>query len=131
MNRIPLLAAAVVALNLAVAAVHGLSHAHAEVLLEPWQMAFVQVTVFALPVLAAILYWTPFRRPGALVLAATMLASLVFGLYFHFVADTSDHVSHRDSTGPGLLFVVTAVLLVPAEALGAWFGGWSWLRLGK
>src|SRR5262245_55833061 len=131
MNRIPLMATAVVALNIVVATIHGLSHSHAEVLLEPWQMAFVVLTVYALPILAVVLYWAPTRRTGAALLAATMLASLLFGLYFHFVADTPDHVSHRDSTGTGALFVVTAVLLVPAEALGVWFGIWGWLRLGK
>ena len=129
MNRIALAAAAVVALNLAVATVHGLAHARAGVSLEPWQMAFVQVTVYALPLLSAALYWTPLRRLAAALLAATMLASLVFGVWFHFVADTPDHVSHRSADGPGALFVVTAALLVPAELLGAAFGAWSWRRL--
>ena len=128
MNRTALQATAVVALNLAVATAHGLSHSHAQVPLEPWQTAFVAVTVYALPVLAAILYWTPLRRAGAVLLAATMLASMLFGLYFHFVADTPDHVSHRDSGGAGMLFTVTAVLLVPAEALGAWFVAWTFRR---
>jgi hypothetical protein len=128
MNRTALLAAAVVALNLGIAAVHGLSHSHAGVPLEPWQTAFVRVAVVALPVLAAVLYWTPLRRAGAGLLAAAMLASLLFGLYFHFVADTPDHVSHRDASAAGVLFLATAVLLVPAEALGVWFGVWSWSR---
>ena len=93
-------------------------------------MAFVQLTVYALPVLAAALYWTPLRRAGAAVLAATMVASLLFGLYFHFVADTADHVARREHSMSGLLFIVTAALLVPAEALGAWFGMRSWSREG-
>jgi hypothetical protein len=129
MNRMALAATAVVALNLAVAIVHGLSHARADVPLEPWQMAFVQVTVFALPLLSAVLYWTPLRRLAAALLASTMLASLLFGVWFHFIADTPDHVSHRSADGPGTLFVVTAALLVPAEMLGAAFGAWSWRRL--
>ena len=128
MNRIPLTATVVVALNLVIATVHGLSHARAEVLLEPWQMAFVVLTVYALPVLAVVLYWAPTRRTGAALLAGTMLASLLFGLYFHFVADTPDHVSHRDPGRAGMLFLVTAVLLVPAEALGAWSGAWAFRR---
>jgi len=128
MNRTALLATTVVALNLAIATAHGLTHSHTHVPLEPWQMAFVQVTVYALPILAAILYWTPLRRAGAALLAATMLASLLFGLYFHFVADTSDHVAHRDHSTAGVLFIGTAVLLVPAEALGVWYGAWTWRR---
>src|SRR5258708_771537 len=110
MNRIAFAATAVVALNLVVATVHGLSHSHAEVPLGPWQMAFVQVTVYALPLLAGALYWSPLRQAGALLLAATMLASLLFGVFFHFVAETADHVAHRDGGGAGMLFIVTAAL---------------------
>lgn len=129
MNRYALLATAVVAFNLIVATLHGLTHAHAEVPLEPLQAVFVQTTVYALPLLAVLLFWTPLRRAGAALLALSMLAALLFGLYFHFVADTYDHVSHRDGTGIGVAFVLTAVLLIPAEAAGAWFGAWSWQGL--
>lgn len=129
MNRIAWFATAVVALNLVIATIHGLAHSHAQVGLEPWQLAFVQVTVYALPILAAILYWTPQRRVGAALLAATMLAALLFGIYFHFIAETTDHVAYRDASGAGMLFIVTAVLLVPAEGFGVWFGARTWSRL--
>lgn len=124
MKRLALLATAVVALNLVVASAHGLSHSQAHVPLQAWQLALVQLTVYAVSILAAVLYRTPRRRLGA-VLAGTMLASLLFGLYFHFVADTSDHVSLRANSAAGVLFVVTALFLVPAESLGFWFGVWS------
>jgi hypothetical protein len=87
--------------------------------------------VYAGPVLAAVLYWTPFRRLAAALLAASMAAALVFGIYFHFVAESPDHVSHRLSDGGGMLFVVTAVLLIPAEAVGTVFAIWSWRRLRR
>jgi hypothetical protein len=131
MNRIALAASAVVALNLLVATAHGLSHAEAGVPLESWQHTFVLVVVYAFPILAAVLYWTSWRRVGAVLLIVAMLAGTVFGIYFHFVADTVDHVAHRSSDGSGTLFVVTAGLLVPAGLLGAGFGGWSWYHLGK
>jgi hypothetical protein len=131
MNRIALAATVVVILNLLVATAHGLSHAEAGVPLEPWQHAFVRVVVYASPILAAMLYWTTWRRFGVVLLIVAMLAGTVFGIYFHFVADTIDHVAQRSSDGSGTLFVVTAVLLVPANALGAAFGVWSWYRLGK
>ena len=117
MNRTAVVATAVILLNLLVATAHGWTHSEAHVPLEPWQRTFVQIAVYALPVLAAVLYWTPFRRAAAVLLTGSMLAALAFGVVYHFVADTVDHVAHRS---PGeSLFVVTAVLLVPAEALGA------------
>ena len=61
MNRMAVAATAVVLLNLLIATIHGLSHVHAGVPLEPWQHAFVQVTVYAIPLLSAVLYWTPPR----------------------------------------------------------------------
>jgi hypothetical protein len=131
MNRTALAATAVVALNLVVATVHGASHGRAEVPLEPWQHAFVLVVVYALPVLAAVLYWTPLRRPAAVVLGASMLAGTVFGVYFHFGADTVDHVSHRSPGGDGTLFVVSAILLVPAGVLGTVFAAGSWNQLRR
>ena len=131
MNRTAGAATAVVLGNLLIATAHGLSHARAGVPLEPWQHAFVLAAVYALPLLAAALYWTPLRRPAAALLAGSMLAGTAFGVYYHFVADSADHVAHRSADGGGVLFAVTAGLLVPAGALGAGFGAWSWHRLGR
>ncbi len=55
-----------------------------------------------------------------------MIGSLGFGVYFHFIAVSNDHVSHLPEGDARGLFVVTAVLLVVVEAAGAAFGGWSW-----
>jgi Na+(H+)/acetate symporter ActP len=129
MTRMQKSATAIVALNLLANAAHGLSHARSEVPLDAWQKTFVAVVVFLLPVLALALYWTPFPRAGALLLAASMLGSLVFGVYFHFIAETSDHVSHRQADLDGRFFVITAGLLIPAALVGTVFGWWSWRRL--
>ena len=124
-------ATVVVLLNLAIAHAHGLSHARFEVPLEPWQIAFVQAVVFVAPLVAAVLFWTRLRRAAAALLGSAMLAGMVFGVDFQFVADMPDHMCYRTSHGGGTLFVVTAALLVPAGAIGAAFGAWSWRRLGR
>lgn len=128
MNRTAIAATAIVALNLAIATAHGRSHAEAHVPLEPWQHTFVLAAVCAVPVLAAVLYWTPLRKLAAALLGSSMLAATVFGVYFHFVADTVDHVSHRSHDDAGTVFTVTAALLVPAGLVGTAFAAWSWSR---
>jgi hypothetical protein len=130
-RRIAVTATAIVLLNLMVAQVHGLSHVWSAVMLEPWQRTFIIAVVCAAPLLAAVLYWTRLRRTAAVLLTAAMLAGMVFGVYFHFVADSTDHVAHRPHDASGALFVGTAALLVPTALLGVAFGAWSWRQLGK
>jgi hypothetical protein len=62
------------------------------------------------------------ERAGAALLLASMLGSFAFGLYYHFVADTIDHVAHVARLQPAFwsaTFQVTAYLLAISEASGA------------
>jgi hypothetical protein len=55
-----------------------------------------------------------------------MLGSFVFGLYYHFVADTIDHVAHVARLQPAFwsaMFQVTAHLLAVSEVVGAALAG--------
>lgn len=71
----------VVAVSAAVNAAHTASHAGQRVVSLPtWQLTYIAVVVYAAPVVAAVLLWTRFRRPGAWLLAASMAGSLAFGL---------------------------------------------------
>src|SRR5262245_41992637 len=108
MNRLAWAAAAVVIFNLVVNSLHGASHERTHVGLTAWQLAFVVTTVYVLPIAAAALYWTPLRQTGAMLLAASLVAAVLFGVYFHFIADTSDHVSHQHADADGRMFVATA-----------------------
>jgi hypothetical protein len=131
MNRMVAVATLFVIVHHLVAFVHGAAHQQLDVGLDPWQQVFVWVVIIILPIVSLILYWTPFKQAAAVTLSSSMLAGLLFGVYFHFVASTPDHVSHLpDAEGRGL-FVATAVLLVPIEGLAAAFGLWSWLKLRK
>jgi hypothetical protein len=115
----------------AIAIVHGAAHEQLSVGLEPWQQAFVWLVITLLPVVFVLLYWTRFCAAAALLLFASMSGALLFGVYFHFIASTPDHVSHLpDAAGRGQ-FIITALLLVPSEAITAAFGFWSWTRLRK
>jgi Na+/proline symporter len=131
MNRLAAVATLVVIVHHGIAFVHGAAHEQLAVGLDAWQQVFVWVVITILPIVSLILYWTRFKQAAALILFSSMLAGLLFGVYFHFIASTPDHVSHLpDAEGRGL-FVATAVLLVPFEGLAAAFGLWSWLKFRK
>ena len=51
---------------------------------------------------------------------------MLFGLYFHFIAVSNDHVRHLPEGDTRGLFVATAILLLPVDSIGAAFGFWNW-----
>lgn len=51
-----------------------------------------------------------------------MLASLLFGLYCHFIAEGPDHVHSQPAGLWGTTFVFTAYGLMITEAIGTWVG---------
>ena len=128
MNRIAAAASLIVVLHLAVSVVHGQAHERLGVGLDDWQNGFVWTVIVIGPLASAALVWTRYRRLGAAGLGVSMLGALLFGLYFHFVAVSPDHVSHLPAGDAQDLFVATAILLVPIEAAGAAFGFWSWRK---
>jgi H+/gluconate symporter-like permease len=126
--RIAIAASGVILLNLLVSGVHGWAHQQLGVELAPWEQSFVVVAVVAGPLLALVLYWTPFRRAAAAFLFLSMTAALAFGVHHHFIVPSPDHVSHLPPGDTQSLFVVTAVLLAVAEAIGVLFPIWTWPR---
>ena len=74
-----------------------------------------------------------FLLPGLLGvnIMGSSIWSLAFGVVFHFAFSSPDHISHLPAGEGRGLFVATAVLLVPVEALTAAFGLWSWRRFRK
>jgi hypothetical protein len=65
------------------------------------------------------------------LLTASMLSSFLFGIYYHFVADTIDHVAHVAHREPlfwSQMFLITSYLLAISEAAGAAVGLISLLR---
>ncbi len=85
---------------------------------------YIAVVLFAAPVVAAILLWTNLQRAGAWLLFCSMLGSLLFEGYNHFLAMSPDHVSQVPHDGWGQVFVSTAVvsivLAAAAMAVSAW-----------
>ena len=104
---------------------HGMAHRELGIPLSRAQELFITTVIGIAPLLAAVLIWKGPKFGGGLLLAASLAGSLVFGVWYHFVAVSPDHVSHLPMTGtPGwrILFQATAILLVPTEGLGCWAG---------
>jgi hypothetical protein len=104
-------AGAAVAAHLVVNFAHAAAHTALHVDPPPGSMLFILIVIFATPVLGFVilLRWS---LAGAAVVAVSMLASLVFGVAYHFVIDSPDRCDH---VGDGLwaaTFRTTAVLLV-------------------
>jgi amino acid permease len=131
MNRNAVLAALIVITHHAISIVHGWAHKWLGVDLEPWQWAYVYSVIVAAPLVAMVLYFTRWQRVGALLLGLSMLGSLLFGVYFHFIAVSHDNISHLPEGDAQGLFVATAFLLVPVEAAGTVLGFWNWKQGGK
>lgn len=116
---------AIVILHLLTNGLHGLAHVKIPVALSLLQSSFVVSVVFLAPIIAAVLLWTPLSRIGCWLLLSVMASSLLFALYNHLIAISPDHISQVSWQGWGLLFQITAYLILVVDGLGCWFGVWS------
>lgn len=111
-------AVAAVVLHAVVVLIHGAAHDKLEIGLSPAGNVFVIVVILISPLIAGGLLLLPYARAGAWLLAASMVGSLAFGGYNHYVAMSPDHVTQTPDTTWGMVFRVTAALLVVTELLG-------------
>jgi hypothetical protein len=110
----------VVAIHFVVVVLHSNAHQTLPVNATPAQLAFIVPVIVVAPVAAAILL-AKFERAGMVLLTASMLGSFLFGIYYHFVADTIDHVAHVAHREPlfwSQMFLITSYLLAITEAAG-------------
>jgi hypothetical protein len=125
MKRDATIATVLVLVHLVIAYLHGDAHEALDVDLAAWQWAYVYSVITGAPLVAMLLYWTPWSAAGALLLGVSMVGSFFFGVYYHFVAVSPDHVSHLPPGDAQGMFVATAILLALSEAAAAAFGFWS------
>jgi hypothetical protein len=123
-RTLKLTALAVVAFHFVIVVLHSIAHQILPVRATPAQLAFIVPVIIVAPIVAAFML-LKFKTAGMLLLAASMLGSFVFGLYYHFIADTIDHVAHVAQMQPVLwsqMFQATSYLLAISEAAGAAIG---------
>jgi hypothetical protein len=104
---------------------HGLAHIEIPVPLSLSQSLFVGIVIALIPIVAAILLWTQFYPIGNWLLLGSIAGSLLFGLYNHFIVISPDHVSQVAFEGWGMLFQVTATLIVIVDGLGCGMIIWA------
>ena len=107
-----------------VVVLHSIAHEVLSIKATPAQLAFIIPVIIVAPVVAGLLLLKS-ERMGALLLAISMTGSFFFGLYYHFIANTIDHVAHVARLQPAFwtaTFIVTAYLLILSEMLGAFAG---------
>ena len=102
---------------------HGLAHIKIPIPLSLLQSSFVVVVIFLAPMIAAILLWTRFYRTGIWLLLSAMVGSILFSIYIHLIAISPAHISQVSWESWGLLFYVTAILILVIDGLGCWLCG--------
>jgi hypothetical protein len=118
----------IVLAHLLITIVHGAAHVDLQIDLSTPQKLFVLLVINVCPLMAMALLWTRHRRAGLVLLCVSMGASLLFGVWNHFVVPGPDHVGEVAPGAMGHVFQTTAVLLALVEAAGAGLG-FVWLRL--
>jgi len=68
----------------------------------------VILVVLAVPLIAMELVWAERKQLGLVLLSVSMLGSLLFGLYHHFVVASTDHVAVQPANLWGIRFTITA-----------------------
>ena len=114
----------VVAIHFVVVVLHSIAHQILPVIATPAQLAFILPVIVVAPVVAAVML-AKFEKAAMLLLTAAMLGSFVFGIYYHFIADTIDHVAHVAHREPlfwSQMFQLTSYLLAITEAAGTVVG---------
>ena len=128
MSRAAKYTTAIVVAHLLVSVVHGVAHRELHIGLSRSASVFVVAVVLILPLIAMALVCAGQGRPGLVLLSLSMLASLLFGLYHHFLVVSPDHVHSQPASPWGITFIFTAYGLLITEAIGA-FVGVYFLRL--
>jgi len=124
-RSIVLLSTVSVVVHLVVSMVHGRAHEHLAVGLSNWQNIYVLTVIVVAPLIAMLLIWTRLARFGLVLLVISMAGSLIFGVAYHYVVISPDHVSHLPPGDAQGLFRTTALLLVLTELFGVAVGLWG------
>ena len=115
---------ALIAIHFAIVVMHSAAHQILPVKATPAQLAFIVPVIIVAPIVAGFIL-LKFHKAGTVLFTLSMFGSLVFGVYYHFIADTIDHVAHVAHLEPAFwsqMFRLTSYLLGVTELLGSALG---------
>lgn len=115
---------ALVAVHLGITLWHGAAHRSLAVRLPAGKQAFVYIVILLAPLIAAALLWTRRVVLGTWIFFLSMLGSLLFGGYHHYVHVSPDHVAHlpAGSAGAPSSFAASAAALALVELIATAYG---------
>ncbi len=90
----------VVALHLLGNLWHGDAHTNLGIALPGLKMAFVVVVILIAPILGAALTWTRYSIIGCWIVGVSMVGSVLFSVYHHYVLISIDNVEHLPAGTP-------------------------------
>jgi hypothetical protein len=123
-RTLKLAALGLIAIHFVVVLLHSFAHQSLSVNASPAQLAFIFPVIIVAPVVAGLML-PKFEKFGTVLLIASMIGSFMFGVYYHFIAETIDHVAHVAQLQPhrwSQMFVATSYLLAISELLAAVVG---------
>jgi len=127
MKKVAVYGTVLVLIHLAFVLLHNQAHMELQIWGSSFQLVFVVGVIMIAPLLALVLLWTSRQRLGLVLLTASMAGACVFGLSYHFIIPSPDHVAYVPAGLWGDVFRMSAVVLALSEALGAVLG-LVWLR---
>jgi uncharacterized membrane protein len=119
------LALATIIVHAVVVSLHAAAHQILGVQASLVQLIYIVLVIMVAPLAAGLLLWKGLKTEGAALLVCSLMGSLIFGVFNHFVMNTPDHVSHVGELPQkswALVFQITAALLALVEAFGIWAG---------
>lgn len=108
----------IVLLHFLVSIAHGAAHQNLHIMMNTWQSVYIMLVISLLPLISAVLLLLKRLRIGFWLLFVSMMGSLLFGGYYHFIAAGADNVASLGVHAWAPTFQVTAVLLALTEAAG-------------
>ena len=119
--RLRQLGIAIVILHLLIVTPHSMAHTQLQIGMNNWQNIYIGLVILLGPIVSAALLAIR-RKTGFSLLALTMAGSLVFGVYYHFIAAGPDNVASLHPHAWTSTFQLSAVLLAVTELCGTIVG---------
>ncbi len=113
-----------VAAHLIVILWHGNAHTELSIVLPLGKNAFVLVVILIAPLVAAAFVWTSNALVGLWMFFLSMLGSLLFGAYHHYILVSPDNIGHlpQGSAGAHSTFIASAAVLALLELAATLYG---------